>query len=389
MSTWRRLSPGGWCLVLLTLAGCGRPEAPPPSSPTNQEVGNPAAAGTDSPAPPASTAANLEGRAVEVTGPYVHRNLAVFLIHSAQQDPREFLTLDEGLTGGQVVITEKDQEQVRELLIDNRSDRPLYLQEGERIQGGKQDRTIAASLVVAAHSGRRPLPTFCIEQSRWTEGKGGRQFAFAGSAALAPKGVRGSAKFEKEQGKVWSTVQAQKVSANKALMTANTNSSANEMLDAPQAQAVAKEYAEALAAVLAKHPDAVGVAIAVNGQFEEADVYPNHALLRKLYPRLVQSYAVQAALLKDLGKEAPRLSAGDVAAHLQSGPAKSRREDRLDPRNLLEVRELDNARFVCSTRYEGQVVNWQVMKKTGAVPPVGAAPAAPALGRRAVLGSDW
>jgi hypothetical protein len=333
---------------------------------------------------------NLDGRAVEVTGPYVHRNLTVFLIHSGQQDPRDFLTLDEGLTEGAVAITEKDKEQVRELLIDNQSDRPLYLQEGERIQGGKQDRTIAASLVVAAHSGRQPLPTFCIEQSRWTEGKGGRQFAFSSSAALAPKGVRGAAKFEKEQGKVWNTVQVQKASAQTALMTANTNSSANEMLDAPQAQAVAKEYAEALAEALDKHPDAVGVALAVNGQFEEADVYPNHALLRKLFPRLVQSYAVQAALLKDLAKEAPRLSAPEVAAHLQNGPAKSRREERLGPQNLLEIRELDNARFVCSTRYEGQLVNWQVMKKTGA----GAAPASPAgvaaaPGRRAILGSDW
>jgi hypothetical protein len=358
MSPWRRLASGGWCLVLLTLVGCGRPATPPP----------------------ASSAVDLDGRAVQVTGPYVHKNLAVFLIHSDRQDPRTFLTLDEGLTGGAVAITEKDKEQVRELLIDNQSDRPLYLQEGERIQGGKQDRTIAASLVVAAHSGRQPLPTFCIEQSRWTEGKGGRRFAFSSSAALAPKGVRGAAKFEKEQGKVWNAVQVQKVSAQAALMTANTNTSANEMLDAPQAQAVAREYAGALAEALDKHPDAVGVAIAVNGQFEEADVYPNHALLRKLYPRLVQSYALQAALLKDQAPEATRLSAPDVAAHLRNGPARSRREERLDPQNVLDIQELDQNRFVCSTRYEGQLVNWQVMKKTG----VGAA-----AGRRQTLGSDW
>jgi hypothetical protein len=200
--------------------------------------------------------------------------------------------------------------------------------------------------------------------------------------------VRGAAKFEQEQGKVWNCVQTQKVSANMALSTANTNSSANEMLDAPQAQAVAKEYAAALAEALDKHPDAVGVAIAVNGQFEEADVYPNHALLRKLFPRLVQSYAVQAALLKGLAKEAPQLSAPDVAAHLQNGPDRSRREEQLDPQNRLEVRELDQHRFVCSTHYEGQLVNWQVMKKTGAG--AGAAPAgSAALGRWKALGSDW
>ena len=352
---------------MLLLAGCSRsvPPTEAPSAPT-PEV--------------SSSEANLDDRAVRVTGPYVHDNMAVFLIHADQQDAGEFLTLDEALSKGLVEITEKDQQQVRELLIDNKSDRPLYLQEGERLKGGKQDRIIASSLVIAAHSGKQPLPAFCVEQSRWTARDGALNFIGTDGAALAPKGVRGAAKFEKEQAKIWAAVEVQKASANAVFASANTNSSVNELFDSPRILSISKEYATELAAILDKHRDAVGVAIAVNGQFEEADIYPNHGLLGKLYPRLVQSYAVQAALLKDQAKDAPSLSANDIVACLRKGPAKSQRQERLDARNSQEIRELDNKRYECTTSYEGRMVNCQVMKKNG----VAAAPA-----RRSKLGTDW
>jgi hypothetical protein len=366
MRSWRRLAPGGWCLVLM-LAGCGRPAAPTetPSVPT------PTAASSD---------ANLDDRDIRVTGPYVHDNMAVFLIHADQQEPGDFLTLNEGLTKGLVEITEKDQQQVRELLIDNKSDRPLYLQEGERLKGGKQDRIIASSLVIPAHSGKQALPAFCVEQGRWTAKDGGLNFIGGDGSALAPKGVRGAAKFEQEQGKIWAAVEKQKVSSNAAFASENTNSSVNELFDSPRIQSISKEYAAELTAILDKHPDAVGVAIAVNGQFEEADIYPNHGLLGKIYPRLLQSYAVQAALLKDQAKGAPSLSTSDIVACLRKGTAKSQREERLDARNRQEIRELDGKRYECTTTYEGRMVNCQVMKKNG----VAAAPA-----RQSKLGTDW
>jgi hypothetical protein len=306
--------------------------------------------------------------------------MAVFLIHADQQEAGDYLTLDEGLSKGLVEITEKDQQQVRELLIDNKSDRPLYLQEGERLKGGKQDRIIASSLVIPSHSGKQPLPAFCVEQGRWTAREGVLNFIGGDGAALAPKGVRGAAKFEQEQGKIWAAVEKQKVSANAAFASENTNSSVNELFDSPRIQSVAKEYAAELTAILDKHPDAVGVAIAVNGQFEEADIYPNHGLLGKIYPRLLQSYAVQAALLKDQAKGAPSLSTSDIVACLRKGTAKSQREERLDARNRQEICELDGKRYECTTSYEGRMVNCQVMKKNG----VAAAPA-----RQSKLGTDW
>src|SRR5262249_54564903 len=48
--------------------------------------------------------ADLDGRAVRVTGPHSHENLTVFLVHSDTQDERDFITLDEGLEKGLVKI---------------------------------------------------------------------------------------------------------------------------------------------------------------------------------------------------------------------------------------------------------------------------------------------
>ena len=53
---------------------------------------------------------------VRVSEPVVHKNLAVYFLHSDKRDDREFLTLNDGLKSGMVVVTEKKQEQVLSLI---------------------------------------------------------------------------------------------------------------------------------------------------------------------------------------------------------------------------------------------------------------------------------
>jgi hypothetical protein len=319
----------------------------------------------------------------QITGPFAHQNLAVFLIHSDTQDQRDFLTLNEGLAKGLVKVAEKENEQVGELMLDNQSDRPLYLQEGERVQGGKQDRTIIASLVVAPKSGPRAVPTMCVEQSRWEEGKAGRQFGRVYNLALAPKAVRGSSKIERDQEKVWASVATQKMTANAVLNSSNSNSSINETLDSPEATKVSEEYAKALLSAVAKHGDAVGVVVVVNGQFEEANIYPNQAVFAKLFPALIRSYAIQAVMLKDQAK-VPTPTTASMVKVLAGSKEKTSNTKNIDPKNISTIREMDGNLFDCLTRYEGQVIHWQLMAKTGA-----RSDKAVNQARARALGSNW
>jgi hypothetical protein len=329
----------------------------------------------------ASAEVEVDGTAYRIRGPFTHQDLTVFLLCSNRQDGDDFLTLDEGLKEGLVSITEQEQERVGALWIENRSGRPLYLQEGERLIGGKQDRTIISSLVIPPQSGKTSVPTFCVEHSRWVEGVKGRAFGFSLNPALAPKGVRGAAKVEGSQDRVWGCVAAQKVSAHKKLLCPNTNSSVNEMLDAPQVQTISEEYATALGGVLdqAENRDAVGMAIVFNGQIEEVNLYPNRALFRKLFPRLIRAYAVQAALLKDQVQDAGSVTDTDVVRFLQARDARSQKENALDAHNDVRVNELGDSRFQCTTCYNGQSIHWQLMAKNRTGAKAGAE----------VLGSDW
>src|SRR5581483_6437350 len=63
----------------------------------------------------------VHGSAFTVTGPFRHKNLSVFVLHSEVRDETDFLTLDDGLRDGSVEVSETPEQQVNELLIENRS----------------------------------------------------------------------------------------------------------------------------------------------------------------------------------------------------------------------------------------------------------------------------
>jgi hypothetical protein len=201
------------------------------------------------------------------------------------------------------------------------------------------------------------------------------------STAISPKNIRAVAKYESDQQEVWNAVVVQKSSAQTMRLASNTNSSANEMLDSPEVQKLSGAYADALVRVLKENPTAVGVALAVNGEVEELNLYPNHALLARLYPRLVRSYALQAVMLKGQARDSKKLTTADVTALLKEGKEMDKRTKTVDGRNEANIRELEGHRFECTTRYEGKPVHRQVMKKNGMGDAGGA--------RMKVLGNNW
>jgi len=297
--------------------------------------------------------------------------MAVFLILSKDHDKRDFLTLDQGIDQKLVSVTEQEREEVDTLLIENKSDRPLFLQEGDRIQGGKQDRIIVTSLVIPAKSGKVPLPTFCCEAGRWTLGKEGRMFSNVENRILAPQSIRAAAKGSpggSGQGAVWDRVAKDKKSAMEKLGSRNSNTTLNETLDSAEVKKLCEACDKLMKDLPAKHPDALGVAIAINGKVEEVDIYPNAALFTRQFPRLVKSYAFQAALEKDSlkGKPAPAVKPEDVEKFMKADKEQSRRFEGINAENRIRFRETAGA-LECVTAYKGEVVHRQWLNRA-AVP---------------------
>ena len=115
-------------------------------------------------------------------GPFTHANLTVYVVRGSTSDAREYITLDEGLAARTVAVREKgtragqDQAEVNTLEIENRSDKWLFLQAGDIVKGGKQDRTIMTDLTLAPRSAPQPIEAFCVEHGRWTPGRDGLAF---------------------------------------------------------------------------------------------------------------------------------------------------------------------------------------------------------------------
>ena len=150
----------------------------------------------------------------KVLDPIRHGNLTVFPVVAAKSYPTsEFLTLDEGLRSGEVIVSEAgsvqglmrrhttpairhDGAEVNRLVLVNNSKRPLLLLAGEIVSGGKQDRVIGKDRIVPAESDPIDLSVFCVEPGRWvatSEHFGASEAMYGGNAGGVVHGAHGPA----------------------------------------------------------------------------------------------------------------------------------------------------------------------------------------------------
>jgi hypothetical protein len=132
-----------------------------------------------------------------------HASLLAFWL-AAKDEPSKFdiTTLDEARRSGTLLITERAQATVPELIVDNRGKVPVLLLAGEILVGGKQNRILIEDVLLPPLSGVRPLGVYCVEQGRWNDGS--REFSSKGSFAqprLRSKLLEGAG-----QRQVWDSV---------------------------------------------------------------------------------------------------------------------------------------------------------------------------------------
>jgi ARG and Rhodanese-Phosphatase-superfamily-associated Protein domain len=303
---------------------------------------------------------SLDGRAGEAPAivgdykllePITHGDLTVFPVVSAKtHDTSGFLTLDEGIRSGEVVVTEVgnlhgmhrrpvlqsayQNAQVNQLVLVNNSQRPLILLAGEIVTGGKQDRVVAKDRIVPAESDPVDLGVFCVEPHRWV-GTSGKFDTHA--SVMAQPSVRKKAMAEKDQQQVWAEVNNAKTAmaasaqafaptasgggggggfgpaagrppvANDTIAAYSRNlraldatssyaaARANDVVN-KQVQEITEPMEKSYESVIRqlRNQNAVGVVVAVKGRIVWADLFASSALLSKYWPKLLQSYAAEA-----------------------------------------------------------------------------------------------
>jgi hypothetical protein len=234
-----------------------------------------------------------------ISEPVTHDNLTVFFVHGPDSvaDTHKVASLQEALQAGWAVVHETGD--VNELAVENRSeDYELFIQEGDIIKGGQQDRVFAIDMLVPPKSGVVPFPAHCVEQGRW-QGRGqesATQFNKSDQRIVGSKLAYANA--TRQQSEVWGNVKENQDKLAKSLKTkvtaAQSETSFQLTLENKDLQAKVSEFEKALRASGESSKHIVGVVFLVNGKITGAEVYGSNTLFKKAWPRLLRSQSADA-----------------------------------------------------------------------------------------------
>src|SRR5579863_8817288 len=268
--------------------------------------------------------------------PITYENLSVFpVVSGSTYDTGGFLTLDEGLASGEVQVRERGAEgmvrnrgdrdgiirpdyasgaSVNQLVLINRSKRPLLLLAGELVSGGKQDRIIGKDRIVPVGSEPLPLDVFCVEHGRWT----GASSQFVASKTIVHPSVREQAAVAQDQKDVWAAVAGGTTAVTVSLAAPaplrRSVLSETIALDAPTqsyekiyessrvgisvdslVDELQKRFARATSGANGERKmPVVGVIVAYGGEVAWSDIFASSDLFRHYWNKLLRSYAVEA-----------------------------------------------------------------------------------------------
>ena len=279
----------------------------------------------DCPAEAGSEETRQAGAALDgghrLSGPFGHENLAVFVVHGSDTiEGDAFLTLDEALERKLLVVHETGT--VNELTADNLSEsESIFLQRGEIVSGGKQDRVMGTDLIVSPGQRGVKITSYCVESGRW-HARGAapvKRFTtnanFVNAVAIELETFRG-----RQQALEWKKVegrqQALLASVPKMALDKRSPTSIDLTLENRELKAAVKRYTDALSKSIDGKGDAVGLVFAINGKLTTAEVYGSNALFKKLWPKLLRASAADAIAARQKGKTFEPPSVADATAWL-------------------------------------------------------------------------
>ena len=269
---------------------------------------------------------------LELTGPYVYQNLAIFAVHDHNTaNHQEILTLEEGLSQKLVAIEEVGQ--VNRLVASNKGKTSVYLQSGDIVKGGQQDRVLQHDTLLPPGSHKVPLSVFCVESGRW-HGRGSepvRHFASSGSSIITKRGKM-AVKVAGDQGAVWDSVAAAQADiggkVGRSVRAPESATSLQLSLEDKKVTGTVDEYVRNLEKEIPKDKDVVGYAVAVNGNVEAVDVFASPNLFGKMKGKLLKASATEALAAKT-DKPSPSPTADAVRALMsdaESGAARTAKQ---------------------------------------------------------------
>ena len=160
----------------------------------------------------------------KVQGGASFKNLQVFFLTGEDRIKGiQYMPLDKAMGKGIARINETGN--VRSLTVENlSSEHNVFVNSGDIIKGGRQDRYLANSLVVPPESGKVSLASFCVESGRWSQRGGESARLFSASRFMASsREQRLAAQYHMDQSKLWKQVAKSKIEYNRLVGRRNSS----------------------------------------------------------------------------------------------------------------------------------------------------------------------
>jgi len=229
---------------------------------------------------------------VKIGAPATFKNMTVFPLMGSQANAADYLTLDEALAQKLAAITEVSEGgSVPELKFVNSGDKKVFLLDGEELVGAKQNRVLNLSLMVPVGK-TLVVPVSCVERGRWHHRS--REFASSPRAhyaegrarkmAQVSESMKASGRRTSDQGEVWNDI-------NDKFSRFGSSSHTAAMSDIYEQQSVSLEdYVHSFAPAEIQ----VGAVFAIEGKVVGLELFDSPETLRKLFPKLLRSYGLDA-----------------------------------------------------------------------------------------------
>ncbi|MEO0077789.1 MAG: DUF6569 family protein [candidate division WOR-3 bacterium] len=223
---------------------------------------------------------------LSVGQPFTHENLTIFPLTGSGSATTSLSTLDEAIKAGRVKVSEKDGGEVNTIRMRNSGKSYVYGIAGEIVSGAKQDRMLKNDVLLPPESGWLEVPVYCTEHGRWH----GASHDFSSKGYVAAGRVRSAAAKTESQSDVWAEVGA----ARDAVGAGGETEAFARVFEQEDIQARAKPYEQKFKQLVQTCPDAQGVLVAVGSKVICVDVFGSKGLFRKMWPKLLRSYVVDA-----------------------------------------------------------------------------------------------
>jgi hypothetical protein len=243
------------------------------------------------------------------TGQIRHENLEIHFL-TGPSVPPDYLTLAEGCSLQIVEVFETGR--VGRLAVWNKStDRPLFIQVGELLKGGLQDRTVATDLVLDPGEKYDGLQSYCVERARWSKRQAEDHTKFThGQEFVSTKPLRKSVEQRTDQAEVWAAVskaQLDMASAVPGYTESEASPSSYKLsLEDPALQKNVEEWFHLIHGRSPLNEKTVGVAVTINGRLEKIDWYGHAQMFHQLWPGLLRAAILEALLEKRTDIKNPR-----------------------------------------------------------------------------------